>query len=189
MLQFFIFLFFLKNLHLKNYFPSLMCTRLPLTLTDDEDLGRLISRCLRLGRLHFVEELLKDPDKWLIVFRAEHLGDKRATFRQELAGQLEGHEGQMRYEGDTRWEVRGVALLNKLGNNKGNNCSHSNICECMLMRLDFSFFHLIITYLVRRHHVASWLQHWERRHLTQHRPSRSEVLFVVPAYRTEGIRH
>lgn len=72
--------------------------RLPPTLTDDEDLCRLISRCLWLGRLHFVEELLKDPDKRLIVFRAEHLGDKRATFRQELTGQLKGHEGQMSYE-------------------------------------------------------------------------------------------
>lgn len=71
--------------------------RRPLTLTDDEDLCRLISRSLWLGRLHFLEELLKDPDKGLIVFRAEHLGDKRATFCQELTGQLEGHEGQMSY--------------------------------------------------------------------------------------------
>lgn len=84
-----------------------MCTWLPLTLTDNEDLCRLISRCLRLGRLHFVEELLEDPNKWLIVFRAEHLGDKRAPFRQELTGQLEGHEGQVSYEGtqDEKWGV------------------------------------------------------------------------------------
>lgn len=72
---------------------------LPLTLTDDKDLCRLISRRLWLGGLHFVEKLLKDPDKWLIVFGAEHLGDKRSTFGQELTGQLEGHEGQMSYEG------------------------------------------------------------------------------------------
>lgn len=72
---------------------------LSLTLTDDEDLCRLISRRLWLGGLHFVKKLLKDPDKWLIVFRAEHLGDKRAAFCQELTGQLEGHEGQMRCEG------------------------------------------------------------------------------------------
>lgn len=70
-----------------------------LTLTDDEDLCRLIPGGLRLGGLHFVEKLLKDPEKWLIVFGAEHLGDKRATFCQELTGQLEGHEGQMSYKG------------------------------------------------------------------------------------------
>lgn len=72
---------------------------LALTLTDNEDLCGLISRCLWFGGLHFLEKLLKDPDKWLIVFRAEHLGDKRATFCQELTGQFEGHEGQMSYEG------------------------------------------------------------------------------------------
>lgn len=70
-----------------------------LTLTDDKDLCRLVPGCLWLGGLHFVEELLEDPDKWLIVFRAENLGDKRATFCQELTGQLESHESQMGYEG------------------------------------------------------------------------------------------
>lgn len=49
--------------------------------------------------------------------------------------------------------------------------------------------YLITNYLVRRHHVASWLQHWVHRHLTQHRPSKSEVLFAVTAYGTDKIRH
>lgn len=42
---------------------------------------------------------------------------------------------------------------------------------------------------MRRHHVASWLQHWELRHLTQHQPSTSEVLFVATAYGIDRIRH
>lgn len=56
------------------------------------------------------------------------------------------------------------------------------------MRLNVFTLSLIATYLVRRHRVASWLQHWGRRHLIQHQPSRSEVLFVVPAYRIDRIR-
>lgn len=68
---------------------------LPLTLTDDEDLGRLIPGCLWLGGLHLLEELLEDPKQWLVVFGAEDLGDKGATFVQEVTGQLQGHEGQM----------------------------------------------------------------------------------------------
>lgn len=69
--------------------------QLPLTLTDDKDLCRLISRGLRLGGLHLLEELLKYPEKWLVVFGAEDLGDKGATFCQKLAGQLQSHEGQI----------------------------------------------------------------------------------------------
>lgn len=91
---------------------------LPLTLADDKDLCRLISRRLRLGGLHFVEKLLKDPDKGLIVFRAEHLGDKRATFCQELTGQLESHEGQMSYEGTQDKKRKLLLYPNKLTNNK-----------------------------------------------------------------------
>lgn len=49
--------------------------------------------------------------------------------------------------------------------------------------------YLITNYLVRRHHVASWLQHWGHRHLAQHRPSTSEVLFGVTAYGIDRIRH
>lgn len=66
-----------------------------LTLTDDEDLGRLIPGCLWFGGLHLLEELLEDPEQRLVIFGAENLGDKSATFGQKLTGQLQGHEGQM----------------------------------------------------------------------------------------------
>lgn len=49
--------------------------------------------------------------------------------------------------------------------------------------------YLITKYLVKRRHVASWLLHWVHRHLTQHRPSTSEVLFAVPACGIDSIRH
>lgn len=67
----------------------------PPTLTDDEDLSRLVPRRLRLGGLHLLEELLEDPEQRLVVFGAEDLGDEGASFSQKVAGQLQGHEGQM----------------------------------------------------------------------------------------------
>lgn len=67
----------------------------PLTLTDDKDLGGLIPRCLRLGGLHLLKELLKDPEQRLVIFGAEDLGDKSAALGQKVTGQLQGHEGQM----------------------------------------------------------------------------------------------
>lgn len=66
-----------------------------LTLADDEDLSRLVSGGLGLGSLHLLEELLEDPQQWLVVFGAEHLGDKRAPFGQEVTRQLQSHQGQM----------------------------------------------------------------------------------------------
>lgn len=71
----------------------------PLTLTDDKDLCRLIPGRLRLSSLHLLEELLEDPEQWLVVFGAEDLGDKGATFGQKVTGQLESHEGQMCWKG------------------------------------------------------------------------------------------
>lgn len=73
---------------------------LPLTLTDDKDLCRLIPGRLRLSSLHLLEELLEDPEQWLVVFGAEDLGDKGATFGQKVTGQLESHEGQMCWKGE-----------------------------------------------------------------------------------------
>lgn len=69
--------------------------QLPLTLTDDKDFSGLVPRCLWLGGLHLLEELLEDPEQWLVVFGAEDLGDESATFGQKLAGQLQSHERQM----------------------------------------------------------------------------------------------
>lgn len=71
-----------------------------LTLTNDEDLCRLVSGRLRLCGLHLFEELLKDPEQRLVVFGAKDLGDERPAFVQKLAGQLQSHEGQM------SWRVR-----------------------------------------------------------------------------------
>lgn len=68
---------------------------LPLTLTNDKDLGGLVPGRLRLGGLHLLKELLEDPEQWLVVFGAEDLGDESATFGQKVTGQLQGHEGQM----------------------------------------------------------------------------------------------
>lgn len=73
--------------------------QLPLTLTDDKDLGGLVPRRLRLGGLNFLEELLEDPEEWLVVLGAEDLGDESAAFGQKITGQLQGHEGQMSWRG------------------------------------------------------------------------------------------
>ena len=69
-----------------------------LTLTDHEDLSRLISRGLGLGGLHLLEELLEDPEQRLVVLGAEDLGDEGAALVQELTGQLQGHEGQVSWK-------------------------------------------------------------------------------------------
>ena len=68
---------------------------LQLTLTDNKDLSRLVPRRLWFGRLHLLEKLLEDPEQRLVVFGAENLGDKSATFIQKVTGQLQCHEGQM----------------------------------------------------------------------------------------------
>lgn len=48
-----------------------------------------------LGGPHLLEEMLEDPQQRLAVFGAEHLGDKRAPFGQEVTRQLQSHQGQM----------------------------------------------------------------------------------------------
>lgn len=68
---------------------------LALTLTDDEDLCRLIPRCLWLCSLYLLEELLEDPEQWLVVFGAEDFCHKSATFGQKFTSQLQSHQGQM----------------------------------------------------------------------------------------------
>ena len=71
------------------------CMSASLTLTDHEDLSRLISGGLGLGGLHLLEELLEDPEQRLVVLGAEDLGDEGAPLVQELTGQLQGHEGEV----------------------------------------------------------------------------------------------
>lgn len=69
--------------------------QMEITVTDDEDLGGLVTGSLRLGGLHLLEELLEDPHQGLIVFGAKDFGDKGPSFCEKLAGQLERHEGEM----------------------------------------------------------------------------------------------
>lgn len=135
---------------------------LPLTLTDDKDLCRLIPGRLRLSSLHLLEELLEDPEQWLVVFGAEDLGDKGATFGQKVTGQLESHEGQMCW--------------------KGEKCISSQITTEISVQLAELKESLTFcdTNLVRRHHVASWHLHLELRRLTQHLPSRFVALSLKP---------
>lgn len=73
-----------------------------LTLTDDENLSRLVPGRLRLGGLHLLEELLEDPEQWLVVLGAEDLCDEYATFGQKLTGQFQSHEGEVSWWGRGR---------------------------------------------------------------------------------------
>lgn len=66
-----------------------------LTLAHHEDLSRLVARGLGLGRLDLVEELLEDPEEWLVVPGTKNLSDEPASLAEEFAGQFQGHEGQV----------------------------------------------------------------------------------------------
>ncbi len=48
-------------------------------LADDEDLGRLHARRVRLGRVDALEELLQHPHQRLVVLGAEDLGHEPAA--------------------------------------------------------------------------------------------------------------
>ena len=56
---------------------------------DDEDLGRLGARGLRLGRLHLVEQRVEHVQQRVVVVRAEDLGDKGAARLQKLGGEAQ----------------------------------------------------------------------------------------------------
>ncbi len=127
--------------------------QLPLTLTDDEDLGGLVPRRLRLGGLHLLEELLEDPEQRLVVFGAEDLGDESATFGQELAGQLQGHEGQMSWRrsgGDKvrfwdirfKWRQVAVPLINykHTRGDRGKNVFLSNYMQMLYQDVILSIY-------------------------------------------------
>ena len=58
------------------------------SLANDEDLGRLVTRSLRLRREDFLEELLEDPHQGVIIFRSEHFGHEPTAFPHEFGRQL-----------------------------------------------------------------------------------------------------
>ena len=57
--------------------------------THHEDLGRLVSRCGRLRRLHLLEQLIEDVDERVVVRRAEDLRHERAALVHELHRQTQ----------------------------------------------------------------------------------------------------
>ena len=63
----------------------------------DEYLGGLVTRRLRLGGLHLLEELLEDPHDGVVVLGAEDLRHKPAVLLQELRRQLERLQRQHIY--------------------------------------------------------------------------------------------
>ena len=88
------FLVVLRVLHLAEYifdvekFGVDLLWRLVI-LTDDENLGGLVSGRLRFCGLHFFKELLEHPHDRVVVLGAKHFGYEPATLFQELGSKFE----------------------------------------------------------------------------------------------------
>lgn len=74
------------------------------TLADYKDFCRLMARGLGLGGLDMAKQLLKDPQKGLIVTGTENLCDEAASTGQKITSQTQSHQCQMGCERKTvRW--------------------------------------------------------------------------------------
>ena len=75
--------------------------RRQISRTDDEDLGRDVTRRRRLGGFDLGEELVEDPEKRVVILGSENFGDESSSWSEEFGGQLEGRE----YELDLRESI------------------------------------------------------------------------------------
>ena len=69
--------------------PGVNLLRRQIRLTYHKYLRTFIAGGLWLCGLNLLEELLKDPEKRIVVLAAEHFRDKPSTRNQELAGKLQ----------------------------------------------------------------------------------------------------
>jgi hypothetical protein len=70
--------------------PGVDFLRRQVRLAHYENLCALVTRRLRLGGLHLLEELLEHPQQRVVVLAAEYFGYEPSTSDQEFAGELQG---------------------------------------------------------------------------------------------------